>query len=130
MSPILSQNPMVREGQLKVLEKHVEKAGDDLMESLGFYVVRLSQSRASRQTPGIPDRKYYHQPRGITLWWEAKRPGGRQSMQQVLFQRMAEACGEVYALGGVDQLKAALAKLVKDRGIKWKSAESLSPVPE
>lgn len=123
---MLPKNPMLREAALTVLEKHVERDGDKFMENLGFTAVRLSQSRASRQTPGIPDRKYYHLTRGITLWWEAKRPKGVQSFKQKVFQEMAQQCGEVYALGGVEELKNTLVKLVRDRGIKWKSVESLS----
>lgn len=87
-------------------EKNVEAIGDRMMELLGFTSVHFSQARATRQTPGIPDRKYY---RGkITLWWEAKTSEGRQSKAQRAFQEMAEAAGEHYVLGTDDDLKAWL----------------------
>ena len=113
----------------KLLEKHVEHAGDQLMAALGFEIVRLSQSRASRQTPGIPDRKYYHIGHGLTLWWEAKRPGGRQSHCQMTFQLMVESCGEYYALGGVDKLHAKLLQIAQQQGLHWKALQSITITP-
>jgi hypothetical protein len=80
-------------------EKQEEAWGDKLMEEYGFISIHFSQARASRQTPGIPDRKYYNIDRKLTLWWEAKAGDGRQSRVQREFQAMAEACGETYILG-------------------------------
>jgi hypothetical protein len=94
-------------------EKQVEHMGDRLMVTMGWEAVRFSQARATQQSPGIPDRKYYHRELGVTLWWEAKRPGGKQRPAQRAFQRMAEACGEVYVLGGVEELAVAARELMR-----------------
>lgn len=93
-------------------EKHVEHAGDQLMALYGFQIIRFSQARATNQTPGIPDRKYYHTGRKLTLWWEAKRPGGKQSHFQESFQAMCEACGETYLCGTVDVLRNYLIHMI------------------
>ena len=64
-----------------------------------FKIVRLSQSRATMQTPGIPDRRYYMPKRRMAVWWEAKTAIGRPSAFQVAFRATCEACGEEYVLG-------------------------------
>lgn len=84
---------------------------DSLMAQLGWTAIRFSQARATRQTLGIPDRRYYHRGRGVALWFECKKPGGKQRPAQRVFQLLAEACGETYVLGGLDELRAALASL-------------------
>jgi hypothetical protein len=98
-------------------EKDVEHACDRLMMLMGWRIVRFSQARATMQTPGIPDRKYYapDEYRGafiasvpLTFWFECKREGGKQSDYQKRFQKMCEAAGEHYVLGGVDELTAWL----------------------
>lgn len=94
-----------------VPERVVEAQCDDLVLQLGWQVVRFSQPRNTMQTPGIPDRKYYHMARRLTLWFECKREGGRQSQAQRRFQLMAEACGERYVLGGVAELRQAVIEL-------------------
>jgi hypothetical protein len=94
------------------LEKEIERRGDELMLSLGFEVVKFSQPRATKQTPGIADRRYYRRPRAgggaVALWWEAKSEGGKQRPDQRVFQELVEACGEVYVVGGLGILKAWL----------------------
>ena len=53
----------------------------------------------------------------MTLWWEAKRPGGKQRPAQREFQLDAESCGEVYVLGGVEELAVVASELMrKGRG--------------
>lgn len=91
------------------LEKEIELAGDKLMLALGFEVVRFSHPGKTKQTPGIPDRRYYHRERKLALWWEAKAPGGQQRPDQKVFQEMCEAVGEVYVLGGLAVLRTWLA---------------------
>ena len=100
-----------------VEDKHVAE-GDRIVRALGGKVVSFSQKRASKQTPGIPDRKYYFDRHASlwlfersTFWWEAKAEWGEQSPAQKDFQAMAEACGETYVLGGIDALKHHLVKL-------------------
>jgi len=87
-------------------EKQVEAACDRLMAALGFTSIHFSQTRATRQTPGIPDRKYYRD--RLTFWLEVKRPGGKQSQYQRDFQKMCTRAGETYVLGGLDELTSYL----------------------
>jgi len=102
-SPLLT--PKGRKRVLVANEnKVVVPQGDQLMELHGFRSIHFSQARATQQTPGIPDRKYYHRARRLTCWWEAKAECGEQSEEQRKFQLDAEACGETYLLGGVNVL--------------------------
>lgn len=100
----------------KALEKHVEHAGDVLMQKLGFEVVRFSHPGKTQQTIGIPDRRYYRRPRleqradgqfltkPLVVWVEYKSASGEPRPGQDLFREMAEACGEEIVVGGVDEL--------------------------
>lgn len=107
------------------LEKVVEHEGDKIMRALGFEVVRFSHPGRTKQTPGIPDRKYYHRRRGVTVWWEAKSATGRQRPDQREFQQMCEACGEVYLLGTHEALIGWLEKQCIARMV----GNSLDPIP-
>lgn len=78
------------------LEKEIEAACDDVWEALGFHVWRLSQPRASMQSPGIPDRLVTGH--GLNVWVEVKRYRGRQSNAQRAFQAAVEANGGTYLL--------------------------------
>lgn len=82
-----------------------------LMQALGFRVINFSQKRRAKVTPGIPDTKYYHVGRALTLWHEDKAEWGRQSPAQRDFQAMCEACGEIYVLGKHQVLKDWLVAL-------------------
>lgn len=95
------------------LEKRVEQDGDGFMALLGFIAVRFSQPRNTMQTRGIPDRKYYHPTKGITLWWEAKTERGKQTPDQRAFQVNAESCGETYIVG----TDAELITWARDQGL-------------
>lgn len=88
-------------------DAHVAE-GDKIVRALGGKVVAFSQKRATKQTPGIPDRKYYFPRRKLTFWWEAKAEWGVQSPAQKDFQVMAEECRETYLLGELDALKNML----------------------
>jgi hypothetical protein len=121
LSPLLQQ-PLPS----GALEKSVEHAGDRLMLALGFVVIKFSHPGRTKQTPGIPDRRYYRVPRvvGVTkmpdgrvfenrsdahvVWWEAKSATGTQRPEQKLFQELVESCGEQYVLGGLEKLNAWL----------------------
>jgi hypothetical protein len=87
-------------------EKDEERLADDLMAKLGYTVIRFSQARATKQTEGIPDRRYYHVERQHALWFECKAATGRQRPAQRAFQTMCEACGETYVLGTFEVLHA------------------------
>jgi hypothetical protein len=95
-------------------EKQVEHAGDKAMAMLGFSVWRFSQSRATMQSSGIPDRRYVNAEWGFAFWWEAKRDGGKQSPHQRYFQVECASIGERYVCGtDVDLVTFALALLEK-----------------
>lgn len=81
------------------VERKIEHAGDKQMVALGFEVVKFSHPGRTKQTPGIPDRRYYHRVRRLALWWETKSATGRQRPEQRYFQEMCEAVGETYVLG-------------------------------
>jgi hypothetical protein len=93
-------------------EGRVELAADRLMATLSYTSVHFSQRRASGQSEGIADRKYYADYRREgrahrhTFWFEAKAPGKEknQSEDQRKFQRMVEHAGEDYVLGGISEL--------------------------
>jgi hypothetical protein len=91
------------------LEKSHEHEGDKLMRALGFEVVRFSHPGKTKQTPGIPDRRYYHRARRLAFWFEVKAEWGQQRPDQHVFQEMAEAVGEPYVLGTVGVLRTWLA---------------------
>jgi hypothetical protein len=109
-----------REG---MLEKEIELRGDKLMQAHGFTVIKFSQPRASKQTAGIPDRRYYRPPRfvkngstktlgqrGFSLWWDAKTTVGKQAPAQREFQQLVESCGEIYLVGTDGVLREFLAR--------------------
>lgn len=96
----------IAQGKMPRSEKQVEQSGDKFMATMGFDSVHFSQPRATKQTRGIPDRKYYNNARGVSCWWEAKAEDGRQSEDQRRFQRACEECFEVYLLGTEESLIA------------------------
>jgi hypothetical protein len=66
-------------------EKDVYEACVSLLEQTGSAVYRLSQARASRQTPGLPDLiAFTPRPRKM-LCIEVKKPGGRVRLAQLHF---------------------------------------------
>jgi hypothetical protein len=122
------------------LEKVIEHEGDKVMLALGFKVIRFSQPRATKQTPGIADRRYYRRPRApglggpwtatnmraeaVVLWWEAKAATGKQTPAERDFQEEVEACGETYVLGTHD----VLIQWLVDHQIATRAGDTLEPV--
>lgn len=92
----------------RISEKVIYEACAELYRLAGCRVKRFSQARAARQTPGIPDLKLFAMRVRKAWWHEVKTPTGRQSLDQVVFQQEAEACGEVYVLGGIEAARAQL----------------------
>lgn len=119
------RTPAEQDADDERLEKLHEHAGDKQMAALGFEVVKFSHPGKTKQTPGIPDRRYYHRARRLALWWEAKSATGRQRPDQKLFQEMCEATGEIYVLGTDRDL---FAWLVEHRVAAW-SGELLVSLP-
>lgn len=108
------------------LEKHVVAAADKQLRALGFIVVNFSQPRATKQTAGIPDRRFYHVGRRICFWWEAKAPGGHQSPAQREFQDWCEMTGDGYALGTDQDLYRWL---VARYPLRWDESGNLVWIP-
>ena len=92
-------SPEIRAADDARREKTVEHEADKQMLALGFLVVRFSRAERTKQTAGIPDRRYYSPRCCLALWYEAKTATGKQSSVQREFQTMAEACGELYVVG-------------------------------
>lgn len=90
-------------------DAHVD-AGDKLVRALGGHVVRNSQKRASKVTPGVPDRIYFFPAHRVATFWEAKRIGGKQSSAQVLFQELCIASSWSYLAGPLSALEAFIVR--------------------
>lgn len=120
------RTPAERDADDERLEKLHELEGDRQMRALGFEVVKFSHPGKTKQTPGIPDRRYYHRARRLVLWWEAKSATGRQRPDQRYFQEMCEACGEIYVLGTDRDL---FAWLVEQRIAAWTIGDLLVALP-
>ena len=106
-------------------EKRIVAQCDKQLRALGFTVWNLSQPRASKISPGIPDRLYTHSARGVALFWEAKTATGRQRPDQRVFQEHADAVGWPYILG-TDQ---AVYDWLVAQGIAFEHGGLLVPLP-
>lgn len=92
----------------KPREKSVQVRVIATFKAHGGVVASLSQPRASMQTPGIADLYVFLPRRRRTVWWETKRPGGKQSKEQIEFERLCRACGHDYGLGGPAEVETYL----------------------
>jgi hypothetical protein len=77
------------------LEKSVERDIINAALGLGFHVTKLSQARASQQTPGIPDLYVRCKPKRFRAWIEVKRLGGKPSPEQIGWMEFESACGGI-----------------------------------
>lgn len=85
-------------------EKSVQLRVVRVFEAYGGIVKSLSQPRATMQSPGFGDL-YVFLPRWKrTVWWETKRPGGKQQPEQIDFEGMCRLCNQDYGCGGVDEV--------------------------
>lgn len=80
---------------MKPTEKQVQAGIKRTLRMLGFAVYDLSQPRATKQTPGIPD--LYVIGKNRHLWVEVKRPGGRLTSAQEAFRKECEDAGVPWA---------------------------------
>ena len=85
----------IARGQYTRSEKEEERRCDDLILGAGGEAVHFSQARASKQTPGIPDRRY--RVRGVAFWWEVKAEDGQLTRDQYHFLMRERHAG---CLGG------------------------------
>jgi hypothetical protein len=83
-----------------VLEKHEQLRIKQMAIVVGLKVYSLSQARASKQTPGLPDLWMADPTRCLAFWWESKRQvGGTRSDAQLTFASECEASGIPYGFG-------------------------------
>lgn len=116
----------MRHALLPPLEADIQQNVKAAYERLGCFVANFSQGRKTRQTPGIPDLYVFppgrpdqvraaavgHAQLALAPWWhETKRPGEKQSLEQVEWQRRCENRGVAYVLGGVADAVAHLRKV-------------------
>ena len=96
MSQRLSSRPEALE-QRKVVR---------LYQTVGCQVWTTSQPFRAALSPGIPDLIVFHR---RAMWFhETKAPKGKQSPEQLQFQRAADRCGVRYVLGGEAEAKKLL----------------------
>ena len=89
------------------LEKEEERLIINLYEQVGLTVIKFSQARASKQTPGIADLQILDTKREAFWWHEVKRRQGpeykkvrsEQTADQRAFQLAVEETGQRYILG-------------------------------
>lgn len=93
-------NADVATKRANVLEKAEQAYITRMARAIGFHVYNLSQSRASKQTPGLGDIWLVHQARHFAGWFESKRQvGGVRSAAQVAFGEECAAADIPYGFG-------------------------------
>ncbi len=71
-----------------------------MARAIGFEVYNLSQPRASKQTPGLPDLWLSHAGAEFAGWFECKRAvGGKRSTAQIAFGEQCVAAKIPYGFG-------------------------------
>lgn len=101
--------PAEEKRRADLLEKHEQNAVRKIFVAHGCAVYNLSQSRATKQTPGLPDLFVFSSRSGHAFWFETKRPvGGVQSRPQREFQERCAQCGVRYVIGGQTEAWALL----------------------
>lgn len=97
-----------------VREKEEQTYIAKLFRGFGCKVYNLSQPRASKQTPGLPDLWVVHRTHRVAFWFEVKRSsGGRISDAQ---REFGEECERARVLHYVGDRRTA-AKLLVDVGL-------------
>lgn len=92
-------------------ESELQHAVMRFYETLGCQVVRFSEGRRTRITPGWPDLAVFC-PAKRTMWYhEVKGVRGLQSPAQSSVQQLAESCGIAYLLGGVEVASEHLTRI-------------------
>jgi hypothetical protein len=95
-------------------EKEIQAEIVKLYRAFGCRVYNLSQARATKQTPGLPDMWVVSMDSGLArasklAWWhEVKTPKGEQSEAQREFQIECKLCYVGYVVGGVQAAEAQL----------------------
>lgn len=94
------------------LEEVTQRTCVKMAEAVGCDIYNLSQDRATRQTPGIPDLLILHTGIPVSFWFETKRPGiKRLSPAQQEFRARCLECGVRHYWGDVDAFWSALVEV-------------------
>lgn len=75
------------------LESHIAGRVIQELRGIGCHVSSTQQSRASRQTVGIPDLYATHAAWGVAAWIEVKRPGEKPTKAQREWHERTRAAG-------------------------------------
>lgn len=96
---------------MDAVEADVGRACDELMAGAGWRVERYEQRRSTQVEEGLPDRRYVQAGRGLRLWVELKRPGGKGQLtrdQHRWLLAELDAGGWAVAVDDVAQLVVVL----------------------
>jgi hypothetical protein len=75
------------------LEGAIQSSIRKALDLIGYSVSSTSQTRASRQTVGMPDLFVAHAAWRVFAWIEVKRPGERRKPHQRAWAEPVEAAG-------------------------------------
>lgn len=95
--PAAARRELVR---ANISEKQEQAFVIKLFRGFGCTVYSLSQARASKQTPGLPDLWVVHRAAKLAFWFETKRSsGGKVSPAQLEFAHDCYATGIAHYIG-------------------------------
>lgn len=77
-------------------EKEIQHGIKQVLQAHGFAVWDTSQPFAAKITPGLPD--LFATGRGLCLWIECKSAKGRQTDEQMYFQKTVQKNGGLYLI--------------------------------
>lgn len=98
LAPVITSN--AAEDASRILEKAEQVEVRKLLIAHGFNIYNLSQARASKQTPGLPDLWCVHKRDRVAFWWEVKRQvGGKLSTAQEEFAAECVRAGVGHYVG-------------------------------
>jgi hypothetical protein len=120
---------VVPERDEHALEKQEQVEVRKLLIAYGFKVYNLSQARASKQSPGLPDLWCVHTREPVAFWFETKRQvGGKLSPPQLEFQAECLRCEVRHFVGDRHSAAALLLSLGLAEPGPRESAYALEPV--
>lgn len=95
----------------KATEKQVQAGVVKLYRMFGCVLWDTSQPMQAKITPGLPDLLVFCPRQGTGWYHETKTEDGKQTKAQRAFQQAAEACNQVYVLGGILAAAAQLKRI-------------------
>jgi hypothetical protein len=105
-----------------VLEKQEQHEIVKLLRGFNFHVYTLSQARASKQTPGLPDIWFARE--SVAGWFEVKRSeGGRLSSAQEEFRDECQRAGVLHVVGD----RSHAQQLLVDLGLAIRIENRIEP---